>query len=98
MERQEAITRIKAAAAAIQLLGAKAVYLFGSTCRNEARPDSDVDIFIDRDPQKPFGLTQFCRIKDTLIDALGVDVDLATRASLHPALRDEIEQSAIRVI
>lgn len=98
MDRDEAISRIKSAEQVIRSLGAKALYLFGSTARNEAKPTSDVDIFIDRDPDQLFGVNEFCRMKDTLTDALGTEVDLATRVSLHPALKAEIERTAIRVL
>lgn len=98
MEKQDAIQRIKGVESSIRALGAQAVYLFGSTSRDEARADSDVDIFIDKDPTRPFGLTEFCRLEDTFTEVLGTKVDLATRESLHPVLKDEIEQSAIRVI
>ena len=36
-------------------------------------------------------------IKLYLEDSLGVPVDLATRDSLHPMLRENIEKSAVRV-
>jgi predicted nucleotidyltransferase len=36
-------------------------------------------------------------IKLLLEDALGVAVDVTTRDSLHPMLRKDIEQSAVRV-
>ena len=33
----------------IRRRGAQSLYLFGSTSRNEARPESDVDVFVDPD-------------------------------------------------
>ena len=98
MQRDIAIQRIRAIESSIRSLGASAVYLFGSTSRNEAGPNSDVDVFIDKDPAHSFGLTEFCRLEETLAEALGTKVDLATRESLHPVIKHEIEQSAIRVI
>jgi uncharacterized protein len=41
MTRVEAITRLKHRAAAIKALGATSLYVFGSTVRNEAQPQSD---------------------------------------------------------
>ncbi|MFM9938702.1 MAG: nucleotidyltransferase family protein [Hyphomicrobiaceae bacterium] len=73
-------------------------YLFGSTARNEAKPTSDVDIFIDRDPQLPIGMMELTGLEYLLEEALGVDVDRVTRSSLHPALRDDIENTAIRIV
>lgn len=98
MEREHAISRIKASEPAIRSLGASALYLFGSTSRNEAGPESDVDIYIDPDTSKPFGMIQLTELEFLLEEILGTEVDLTTRTSLHPMLREEIEKSAIRVL
>jgi uncharacterized protein len=97
MNRDDAIARIKNAEQAIRAMGATAVYLFGSTARNEAKPTSDVDIFVDLDPTKKIGLFELIDMEDQLATALGTKVDLGTRTGLHPILRPEIEQSAIRI-
>jgi predicted nucleotidyltransferase len=65
--------------------------------RDDAKTDSDLDLFIDYDPTKKFSLVDLVGIKLFLEDALGVEVDVTTRDSLHPMLRKEIEQSALRV-
>lgn len=98
MNRDQAIARIREIEPAIRALGAQAVYLFGSTARNEAKPTSDIDIFIDKDPERPFGMMELTGLEFLLEEALGTEVDLTTRNSLHPALRDDIEKSAIRVL
>ena len=77
---------------------AAALYLFGSTARNQATPTSDIDIFIDRDPAKRCGFIELLDMEELLKETLGAKVDLATRTSLHPALRDEIERTAIRIL
>ena len=71
--------------------------MFGSAVRDEAKTDSDLDLFIDYDPKKKFSLVDLVGIKLFLEDALGVEVDVTTRDSLRPMLRKEIEQSALRV-
>ena len=97
MNREEAIVRIKSIEARIRELGAAAVYLFGSTVRNEARPDSDIDIFVDRTPEK-LDFIDFFELQDLLEETLHTKVDLTTRESLHPVLRPDIERQAIRVL
>jgi predicted nucleotidyltransferase len=97
MNRNGAIARLKACADAVKARGATSLYLFGSTARVEARVDSDLDMFIDYDPRKKFSLVDLAGIKLFLEDALGVDVDVTTRDSLHPMLRNDIEESAVRV-
>ena len=97
MNRNEAVSKLKEYAGAVKARGATSLYLFGSTVRGEAMPDSDVDLFVDYDPEKKFSLVDLVGIKFLLEDALGVAVDVTTRDSLHPMLRKNIEQSALRV-
>lgn len=78
-------------------LGATALYLFGSTARDEAGDDCDVDLFIDADQASRFSLIELVGIKLLLERRLGVPVDVTTRDSLDPLLRDRIEASAERV-
>ena len=72
--------------------------LCGSVLREDFRPDSDVDVFIDYDDNGPFSFVELVRLEQLLKDVLRRDVDLTTRRGLHPLLRPEIEQSSIRVI
>jgi uncharacterized protein len=97
MTRVEAITRLKHRAAAIKALGATSLYVFGSTVRNEAQPQSDLDIFIDYDPASRFNAFDLVGIKHYLEDELKIPVDVTTRDGLHPMLKADIERSAIRV-
>jgi uncharacterized protein len=98
MNRDQAIALIRKAEPRIRALGAAALYLFGSTARNEATPTSDIDVFIDRDPTKKFGFIELTDLEFLLEETLGTEVDLCTRTSLHPVLRGDIEKTAIRVL
>jgi predicted nucleotidyltransferase len=98
MSRDEVITRIRRNADAIRALGAGSLYLYGSHARDEAGADSDVDVFVDRDPEKRFGFIQLTELEFLLRDILGTEVDVSTRTGLHPLLSDEIEQSAVKVL
>ena len=97
MDRAEAITRLRQTADAVRGMGATALYLFGSTVRGEAHASSDLDVFIDYDPDTHFSLLDLVGIKQFLEEELAIEVDVTTRNSLHPMLRADIEQSAIRV-
>ncbi|GJE29171.1 nucleotidyltransferase family protein [Methylobacterium organophilum] len=97
MRRAEAIANLQANADSVRALGATSLYLFGSTLCDEARPGSDLDLFIEYDPESRFNAFDLIGIKLLLEERLGVDVDLATRDGLHPLLRDRIERSALRV-
>ncbi len=47
MQREDVIARLKEHEAELRRLGVEHLYLFGSTARDEARDDSDVDLFFD---------------------------------------------------
>jgi uncharacterized protein len=96
MGRIEAIAKLKQHAGTIKAMGATALYVFGSTLRDEG-PPQDLDLFIDYDPSGRFNAFDLVGIKQYLEDELKLPVDVTTRDGLHPMLRSEIERTAIRV-
>jgi predicted nucleotidyltransferase len=97
MSRSEIIEQLSRNAEAIRGMGATSLYLFGSAARDSARPGSDLDIFIDYDPARRFSLLDLVGIKQFLEERMAAEVDITTRDSLHPMLKDHIERSAVRV-
>jgi uncharacterized protein len=97
MTQHEALAILRAHAEDIRQKGAQSLYLFGSTVRDEAGPDSDVDIFVDPDYAR-FTLLDWVDLESFLSEVLGRHVDLTTRNALHPELRTQIERSAMKVL
>ncbi|TIL94837.1 MAG: DNA polymerase III subunit beta [Mesorhizobium sp.] len=97
MSRNEVIERLQRNADAIKGMGATSLYLFGSAARDEAQPDSVLDLFIDYDPARRFSLIDPVGIKQFLEEKMSTEIDITTRDSLHPMLKAEIERSAVRV-
>ena len=93
----EAIAKLRELAQAIKAMGATSLYVFGSTIHDEARQARDLDLFIDYDPNSRFNAFDLVGIKQYLEDELELPVDVTTRDGLHPMLRSEIEQTAVRV-
>jgi predicted nucleotidyltransferase len=96
MERQRAIDIVQSYALEAGRLGATALYIFGSAARDQAGEQSDVDMFVDYDPER-FSFVELIRLQEILSQALGRSADLTTRGGLHPALKGKIEREAIRV-
>ncbi|UHS60856.1 nucleotidyltransferase domain-containing protein [Agrobacterium vaccinii] len=97
MEKAVALEMLRQRTDAVKGMGATALYIFGSTARDEASVASDLDVYIDYDPASKFSLLDLVGIKQFLEEELEIPVDLTTRNSLHTLLRTDIEHSAIRV-
>ncbi len=96
MHRDEALHILQRARPEIvRRFGVKRLCLFGSTARDEALPDSDVDILVEFDGPATFdgyfGLLHY------LERLFGQPVDLITTKGLRPRFRDQVEQDAIDV-
>ena len=77
-------------------LGVQHLFIFGSTARGDERGDSDVDLFFDYE-KGTLGLFELMDVKACATAHLGRKTDIMTRDSLHQALRDKIEATAVRV-
>jgi predicted nucleotidyltransferase len=94
--RDEAIAGLLEHEAELKKLGVERLYLFGSTARDEAKDDSDIDLFFDHERGK-LGLFEVMDVKEPAAGILDHNADVMTRNSLHPGLRKRIEDSAVRV-
>ena len=97
MRRAPAIESLTRLSDAVRQRGATALYLYGSTARDEARADSDLDMFVDYDLDSRFNAFHLVEMKVYLEAELGAPVGLTTRDGLHPMLRPVIEKTAIRI-
>jgi len=98
MTRDEIVARIRKHADAIRAEGATALYLFGSAAREEMGPTSDIDVLVDYDPESQFSLLNLSGIRLIVMDELNREVDITTRSSLRPPLKDKILADAVRVL
>ncbi len=62
--------------------------LFGSCSRGEARTSSDVDLLVEF--ETPKSLIHLISLQNILSKEFGSEVDLLTRDSISPYLRDQI--------
>jgi predicted nucleotidyltransferase len=97
MRRDEVIAKLKETEPALKAFGVAALYLFGSHARDEAGPDSDIDVFVDPTTEKDFGFLPFMDAYEAIKGVVGERLDYGTRNGLHPLLRADIENEAIRI-
>lgn len=95
MRREEALQRIQVGQSKLVDFPIKHLAVFGSVARNEAREGSDVDILVEFKPEARVGLFEFARLRRTLSELLGCEVDLATPEALRQEMRAQILQEAV---
>jgi predicted nucleotidyltransferase len=96
MRREEAISTLRSFLPALKRdFGVRRICLFGSTVRDEARPNSDLDLLVDFEVGPTFD--SFMGLKFFLEDHLGQRVDLVTPDALKPRLRPVVEREAVDV-
>jgi predicted nucleotidyltransferase len=95
MRRDEVISKLREHAPALQAGGILHLALFGSTARDEAGPDSDVDLIAEYDPEKRLSLLRICHLENELTDLLGRKVDLSGRNTLRSFARESAERDQI---
>lgn len=93
MQRNEALAILASHQDELRSLGVKSLALFGSVARDEAGPDSDVDLLVEF--ENPVGLFAFARLQRHLEELLGREVDLGTPNSLRPELQLSVFQESI---
>jgi hypothetical protein len=96
MNRADVIRLLKRHEAELKKLGVEHLFLFGSVAREDAKDGSDIDLFFDH-AKGQLGLYELMDVKERAREILGRPTDIMTRASLHPALRERIEETALRV-
>ena len=79
----------------VQRFAVRTLALFGSTARDTAREDSDVDVLVAFDG--PATSKRYFGVQFYLEDLLGRDVDLVTEDALRPRLRPYVEQDAVAI-
>jgi predicted nucleotidyltransferase len=92
--RDQIVALLKAYEGELRARGVEGLFLFGSVGRGEERAGSDVDLFFDH--RSGLGL-EVVAIQERLREIVPGEVDVTTRKSLHPLLRERITASAVRV-
>jgi uncharacterized protein len=97
LTREEVIRRLRAAEPEIRGLGVERLALFGSVLRNEARPDSDVDLLVGFAPGRKT-YHHFLALSELLEERLGCSVELVTTEALSPFIGPRILAEAEDVL
>ncbi len=90
----QALQTLQEHEAELRQRGVRHASVFGSVARGEARKDSDVDVLVDLDPERPMGVFEYASLI-LYIRRLLNGADVANRKTLKPLLRDSILREAV---
>src|SRR6266545_4420600 len=79
----------------LRRLGLSHAAVFGSVARGEAKTDSDVDVLVELDLNRPIGVFEYARLKLYINEILEGAGDVVNRRTLKPLLRDSILRDAV---
>ena len=97
MSRDEALKRLRASETDLRARHVEALYLFGSTARDEARPDSDVDLLIRFADKARIDLFHLSGIRLDMMDVLSTEVDVATVHAGNEAFVARLQRDLVQV-
>lgn len=97
MNREQAISALKAQETELRSSGLSALYLFGSVARGENGPDSDIDLACDIDETSKLDLFSFAAIMIRLEEQLSTRVDLVTLRAMRPFVKKCAMPDMVRI-
>jgi hypothetical protein len=74
--------------------GIRRLWVFGSVLRDDFRPDSDLDLLVDFQPDSRAGLLDMAAMEIELSEMIGRKVDLRTPAEISRHFRNRVMESA----
>ena len=95
MKRAEVLRLLAAHRDELTALGVESLSVFGSVARDEAGPNSDVDLLVEF--SRPVGLFGFFDLQERLEAILDTKVDLGTSDGLKPRIRDRVLREAVPI-
>jgi predicted nucleotidyltransferase len=95
MRREDALAVLAAHKHELTRFHVKSLALFGSVARDEAGPESDVDVLVEFD-ETP-NLLKLIALEHHLSEMLGTKVDLVMHRSLRPAVRRRVAEDLVTV-
>jgi predicted nucleotidyltransferase len=82
MNRQEILSKLRENETALRARGVSHTALFGSRARGDNRPDSDIDIMVEVDPEAHVGVWGYIGLKEYISTLFDGPVDVVDREAL----------------
>jgi predicted nucleotidyltransferase len=93
MDTKDAIATLRRYEADLRARGIRHAGIFGSVARGENRPDSDLDIIIDIEPDAHVTVFDYVGLKEYIAGLFDGPVDVVSRDGLKPHVRAATENA-----
>lgn len=90
MRTEDALLILRRHESDLRARGVRRAALFGSVARGENRPDSDIDIMIEIEPEADIGVFEYAGIKEYIASLFDGPVDVVSRDNLKPFIRPAV--------
>jgi len=95
MDKQDILARLRANEAALKASGVSHAALFGSRARGDNRPDSDIDIMVEIEPEAVQDVYAYVGLKTYIAGLFTGPVDVVDRKALKSYVRPPAEGEAV---
>ena len=90
LDLQNALETLRAHETDLRRLGVAHAAVFGSVARGEGRAESDIDVLVELDENRPMGIFEYARLKLYINELFDGPSDVVNRRTLKPLLRANI--------
>ena len=95
MNAAEALDTLRRSESALRARGVAHAALFGSTARGDNRPDSDIDVLVEFEPNAHVTVFDYVGVKDYIASLFAQPVDVIDWEALKPHLRRPSARDAV---
>lgn len=95
MNKTEAIETLRRSEIDLRARGVRRAAVFGSVARGDNRPESDVDIMVEIDPEAHLTVYDYADLKDYIASLFDSPVDVVNRDGLKPYVRPAATADAV---
>jgi len=92
---QDALDTLRAHETDLRRRGVAHAAVFGSVSRGEARSESDIDVLVELDENRPIGIFEYARLKLYIGELFDRRIDVVNRRTLKPLLKPGILRDAV---